>query len=611
MKKILFFLPVLGNLSLHAQERTIDTVRLTDRALTTYDRTKKSLRIPSEKLAANFETPTEVLRMQTLVAVRENGRGAVGSISMRGTSAAQTAFLWNGININSLSLGQADLNNLILQTADEMRIVPGGGAVRYGSGAMGGTVHVETKINFDEGAKVSLRQELGSYQTVAHRLQAAYSDNRFSAGATISRVSSENDFEIRTREFRSMNAAYRQAAVLLSAGYQFSDGGRLILLSEHHDNRQKFPIFFENQNKSGYESTGQKSLLQYDLGNTLKKWSGTVKLARIEGGYRYQPNLLYAAKSGAAALSWDAIADIRWAAHKTLGVNLLAEQRDEKLTSLTPGVDVQHRNYTTLALSADWKPTSGLLIESGLKQMFSDLYEPPLLFSVGVSANIGAHYTLKSNVSSNYRLPSFNDLFWSPGGNTALFPEHGIHADGSMIFHNRWIQASVTPFFVKIKNNIRWVPGPLGYWQAENLDQMQSRGVESALKIEQKWKNFGTQLSLGYAYTDAKNIASQQRMSYIPLHKATGELRADYRGWGAWLQIMLQSKTYTTADSNADYALPGYHVMNLAVSKKYKAVEMGIKIGNVTNTFYQSAPYHYQPPRHYSLWLNFNSKYKL
>ena len=52
----------------------------------------------------------------------------------------QTAFVWNGINVNSMFLAQGDINNLNLLGYDHLAIKSGGGSVLYGSGAIGGTI---------------------------------------------------------------------------------------------------------------------------------------------------------------------------------------------------------------------------------------------------------------------------------------------------------------------------------------------------------------------------------------------------------------------------------------------------------------------------------------
>ncbi len=66
-------------------------------------------------------------------------------ISMRGTSPQHTAVLWNGINITSFSLGQADFSILPAAAFDNVSVHEGAGSARFGSGAFGGTVLLNSR----------------------------------------------------------------------------------------------------------------------------------------------------------------------------------------------------------------------------------------------------------------------------------------------------------------------------------------------------------------------------------------------------------------------------------------------------------------------------------
>ena len=97
-----------------AQEKAIDTVYIFDSQLNNSKKFHKIENLDEADLLKNSTNLSEVLRFQSPVYIKENGRGMVSSPSFRGTSAQQTAFIWNGININSIFLGQGDINNLNL-----------------------------------------------------------------------------------------------------------------------------------------------------------------------------------------------------------------------------------------------------------------------------------------------------------------------------------------------------------------------------------------------------------------------------------------------------------------------------------------------------------------
>ena len=110
-----------------AQEKAIDTVYIFDSQLKNSKKFHKIENLDEADLLKNSTNLSEVLRFQSPVYIKENGRGMVSSPSFRGTSAQQTAFIWNGINVNSQFLGQGDINNLNLLGYDNLQVKSGGG----------------------------------------------------------------------------------------------------------------------------------------------------------------------------------------------------------------------------------------------------------------------------------------------------------------------------------------------------------------------------------------------------------------------------------------------------------------------------------------------------
>ena len=72
----------------------------------------------------------EVLQQETGLFLRQYGPGMLNSLSMRGTSAGHNALFWNGLPVNSPSLGQADYSIFPLGGFDAVNIHYGSYTVR-------------------------------------------------------------------------------------------------------------------------------------------------------------------------------------------------------------------------------------------------------------------------------------------------------------------------------------------------------------------------------------------------------------------------------------------------------------------------------------------------
>ena len=182
---------------LFGQEKTIDTVYIFDNQMSKVKLFHKVNTLTPKDIEKNSTNLSEALRFQTSIYIKENGRGAVSSPSFRGTSAGHTAFVWNGININSNFLGQGDLNNIPLFGYDELEIKAGGGSVQYGSSAIGGSIHLNNNLDFNKGFKASVFSEAASFGTFNNFVKGSFSNEKFSFKISGNYFISENDYEVK------------------------------------------------------------------------------------------------------------------------------------------------------------------------------------------------------------------------------------------------------------------------------------------------------------------------------------------------------------------------------------------------------------------------------
>ena len=95
-----------------------DTMLLHEVDVTDYRLTKTAQNFVQVKVDSltknNFLTSSlsQLLIQQNAVLVKAYGPGNIASLSIRGSTAQQTAVIWNGMNINNPMLGQADISLL-------------------------------------------------------------------------------------------------------------------------------------------------------------------------------------------------------------------------------------------------------------------------------------------------------------------------------------------------------------------------------------------------------------------------------------------------------------------------------------------------------------------
>jgi len=188
----------------------------------------------------------------------------VSSPSFRGTTAQQTAVVWNGININSQLNGQTDFNTITTRDFNAIAVRAGGGSSIYGSSAIGGSIHLNNTINFKEHFSNSLRLNYGSFNTFGGNYKLDVSNGKFSAQVSISRNSSDNDYEYVDSNDKNLNGQYYTTSINAAVGYKIDENNFLKLYSQVFDGERHFSLIFPSEIPTKYQDQNTRNLLEWD-----------------------------------------------------------------------------------------------------------------------------------------------------------------------------------------------------------------------------------------------------------------------------------------------------------------------------------------------------------
>lgn len=589
-----------------AQEKIIDTVYVFDNQINRVRNFHNVTKLTSSDLEKNATNLSEVLRFQSPVYIKENGRGAVSSPSFRGTTAQQTAFVWNGININSSFLGQGDINNTGLLGYDQLDIKPGGGSVVYGSGAIGGSIHLNNTLEFNKGLKGSLYSEAGSYETFNTLLRTSYSNEKFSIKFSGNYTISKNDYEVDEKNYINRNGNYYNTTFNFGLSYKLNYNNKISWQSQLFDSSQHYPVFFETTTPTKYKAQNTRSLIAWEYNK--KNINNNLRLAYTEENFQYYANIAEPKSSGGSGKNYIIKNDFNYFLNDKLNINIISEFQQNKGEGYQSGIKDVSRSIFSLAGLIRYFPFKKLSFETGVKKDFIEDISSPLLFSFSGKWNALKFYNIKTSFSKNFRYPSFNDLYWQPGGNINLKPETAIQLDMNHEFKINDFSLVISPFYIKIKDMIRWLPTANGYWAPINTDNVESYGSEVQIDYRKKiTENHNINAQLGYSFTKSVNSDTQKQLMYVPLHKFFSNIGYEYKFMKLYIQGMWNGKTYTTSDESNNEALKSYFVLNAGISGTLlKHYSVGFKINNITNTVYETTLYYPLPMRNYSFFVNIN-----
>ncbi|HQC06832.1 MAG TPA: TonB-dependent receptor [Kaistella chaponensis] len=589
-----------------AQEKAIDTVYIFDSQLKNSKKFHKIENLDEADLLKNSTNLSEVLRFQSPVYIKENGRGMVSSPSFRGTSAQQTAFIWNGININSIFLGQGDINNLNLLGYDQLEIKSGGGSVIYGSGAIGGTVHLNNELSFKKGFKTSFFAEGGSYNTFNSFLKSSYSNDHLSVKVSGNFVKSDNDYEVPEKKYLNLNGEYNNRTFNIGVAYKIDPKSTISWQTQIYDGVQHYPVYSEDFTKTKYFSDTFRSLVSWDF--KAKKLQNSFKLAYLEDEFQYFDHIENPKSSGGTANIYLAKNDFNYIFNDKIAFNIIGEYQLNTAEGFQSGIKSVTRNAGSFAGLLRWNPSERLYFEAGIKKDLVKKITTPVLFSFSGKMKVNSWWNSVLNLSKNFRYPSFNDLYWQPGGNLNLKSETSHQAELGNNFKYGAFKLNVTPFYIQIKDMIRWLPNTKGIWSPTNTNKVESYGVESQFDFEKSFGKNKTQFSLGYVFTHSKNRETHRFLAYVPQHKIYGNAIYRYDFIEIFVQGMFNGLTYTSDEEKQKDAIKSYFVSNSGVNiTLFKHYQIGFKVNNIFDEIYETTAFYPLPKRNYSanLLINF------
>jgi iron complex outermembrane receptor protein len=237
--------------------------------------------------------------------------------------------------------------------------------------------------------------------------------------------------------------------------------------------------------------------------------------------------------------------------------------------------------------------------------------------------NTSKDFSLFAKAGKNLKYPSLNDLYWQPGGNPDLKAEVSQTAEIGMqnqisVLSKRYVFNWKTALYASlIDNYIQWQPTAFGYWQALNLKEVASRGVEIRAELKSRKAKLEKELRFNYTYTSSTNQASNhaidhsvgKQLIYIPEHQYNVNLSLKRKGYSFNYNFQFMGARYTTSDNES--FLPYYTLSDLSIGKQFEwddqSLQLSFAVMNVFDTEYQAIEWRPMPNRNYLLTL----KYKI
>jgi iron complex outermembrane receptor protein len=586
---------------------------------------------------------SSVLAELTPIYIKSHGPGNLTTTSFRGGSASHTLLVWNGFTINSPSNGLVDLSLVPVGLHDNISIQYGPSTTLWGSGAVGGTILLDSKANFGSGWKSdysvtsSLFDNFRSINGNSHTLGFSYGNSRhFTSIRLWSRVNDNvYQYPIPFQEESSYeynrNARVDNKGTLLNWFWRLTPRQSIDLHYWYQFvDRNIAPTIFEDNNNSRLTEGSHRLGIHY-----LMDLKGGA-LLNIRSAF-FASDLLFTSDDleDSPNKTRTFINEIEWSQSVdkkhfiSLGLNENFNKSGSKnYAKILPqnGGDVTYRTQNRWAVFGAFK---SLLLKNKLKGSISLRQEwlngrtVPFTYNLGFDYQLLKPINLKINIARLFRTPNLNDLYWNPGGNSALLPEKGYSVEFTTSLNpsvpKNWnLKFNYTNYYKRVENWIQWTPGII--WTPQNLLEVESYGLETDFSSSYKTGHWTYQLSGKYAYTLAHNIKEgniltdniDKQLIYTPIYSAGVRFGIQYSTF--MLQYSQQYIGFTFTSTDHEEFLPPYRPANIRFSYRKKiSLHMALvwfSVNNLLNEGYAVVAARPMPLRNYTIGLTINLNQK-
>ncbi|HAN19451.1 MAG: hypothetical protein A2X13_02135 [Bacteroidetes bacterium GWC2_33_15] len=603
----------------------IDEIEITANRLVNFTNGAKIQKIyQSEIIPYNSSNLSELFSQVTTVSVKSYGISGLSNISLRGMTSKHTAVLWNGFNLQNSMNGGHDMNCIPSFLIDEIDIQYGGSGALFGSGAVGGVIHLISSLKLNEGIDIRYNQSYGSFSNFFEGLKFNISNDKTASSTRIYHKSGENDFEfVNTQEFgkpkvKQQNSSALQYGILQSNLFRINENQKIITNIWAQSLYREVPAMMTNTNSlaNEYSELFRFSTL-WNRNTEFNSW-----FARVYLNYE---SLIYKDPLIGLISEMDNSSFVSEIENKftisnnfifNTGLNYNFEQVETQNYSKT-----NSRNRTALFTSIKYINNSNTFtsVLSFREELVNKAFTP-LTLSLNSKYFITKYVNINSTVSKTYNYPAFNDLYWNPGGNPGLKNENGWSEDlgfGILLKNNsRQLLLGITVFNSNLENMVVWLPTTSTYWTAENVEKLWSRGIESQINYNYKLNKLYIGIDLKYSYIkstyeeseNTESVSVGKQLLYIPYHKGNGILSLTYK----WINLKYYQnytgERFITKDNSQSIAPFWIADLSLGSNVKLKnsEIHLNFKINNIWNATYQVMAFYAMPLRYYSISLSYN-----
>lgn len=599
----------------------------------------------------NSQSIADALRFFSGIQLKDyGGVGGIKTVDIRSMGTHHLGIFYDGIELGNAQNGQIDLGQFSLDNIDEISLYNGQkSAIFQPASDFGnaGSVYIRTrKPRFTNGKSynIKLKAKYGSSDLV--RLSALWEQRLSSAVSTslnAEHLTSSGKYKFNYRRVTPSGVvAYDTTAVrqngdiradridfnvngILQRGYwntkvyfynsQRGIPGAIVNNVWRRGERQSDLNFFV-QNRFQKDITDRFStqwLAKYAFYRTHYVNKDTTQLPADN---RFWQQEFYLSTSNAYEIlpNWSISAsyDFRWNKLNADTYRFVFPTRFSNMISLATAFEARFIRIQGSVLASfihdKLHPTTRLM--PGMKATDNITKFTPALFidfPIIDKATNGASTKLsvRTFAKRSFRMPTFNDLYYTDLGNSNLKPESATQYDLGVVFNKQYnghllknVQFQADGYYNTIHDKIIAYPkGQQFRWTMLNLGRVHITGIDVMGAIAlQPINDLVVTARLQYTYQDARNVTNasdvfyKDQIPYIPYNSGSAIVNLAYHNWTLNYSFIYSGKRYNQQENIPNNYMQPWYTSDVSLQYDFKAFgtkcRAMLEVNNILNQKY-------------------------
>lgn len=291
----------------------------------------------------------------------------------------------------------------------------------------------------------------------------------------------------------------------------------------------------------------------------------------------------------------------------------------------------RYSNYLSLAtaVNLNWLKAQGSIlmttvkdhIQRGLSQPSKVAFTPAFFLNVYPFAS--RELSLRLYAKKSFRMPTFNDLYYTDMGNALLSPETALQYNAGLSYDHEWNSGLVRFFHIQADayyNSVhdKIVAYPKGQqfrWTMLNLGKVHIKGVDVETELTLvPVRGLLVTGRLQYTYQQARDVTNPQdayyehQIPYIPWHSGSAILNIQYYGWDLNYSFIYAGERYNQQENIKYNYMQPWYTSDLSLAYQWPMMKtrwrLMLEVNNLFSQDYDVILNYPMPKRNYGITLD-------